>query len=266
MALINCNFYSEALEVGTTVTVILPENAGGQVGIDGNEESGKPSVLYLLHGLTDDQTIWQRMTSIERYVSSMNLAVIMPTTGRGFYTDMKEGYRYWQFISEELPDKMQSFFNVSTKREDTFVAGLSMGGYGAIKLMLSKPDKFCVGATLSGAVDLASLYYTRDTLSVEELQRIVGTKEELVGSENDLFHLIEELKKNNIDIPKIYSVCGKDDVLCLGGNRNFKNFCIDNGVDIEYYEHEGDHNWEFWDRYIQDVLEWLPIRKEGKNV
>ena len=261
MALINCNFYSETLEIATTVTVILPENMVGQVGIDGTKLNDKPNVLYLLHGLTDDQTIWQRMTSIERYVADMNIAVIMPTTGRGFYVNMKEGYRYWDYISEELPQKMKSFFNISTEREKTFVAGLSMGGYGAMRLALGKPDKFAAAATLSGAVDMVALYYSRDTLHTNELERIIGTKEDLIGSDNDLFYLIENLKENGVDIPKIYSVCGKDDFL-IPANQNFYNHCKKNNVDIEYYEQEGDHNWAFWDRYIQDVLKWLPIKEE----
>lgn len=96
--------------------------------------------LYLLHGLSDDDSIWLRRTSIERYVAQMGIAVVMPQVHRSFYTDMAAGGQYWTFISEELPALARSFFPLSAKREDNFVAGLSMGGYGALKLGLRKPE------------------------------------------------------------------------------------------------------------------------------
>ena len=125
MALIQCDFFSESLGFSTSMNVILPQPARERY-----------RVLYLLHGMSDDHTIWCRRTSIERYVDPLGLAVVMPAVHRGYYTDMAAGYRYWTFISEELPALARSFFPLSHKREDTFVAGLSMGGYGAFKLAL----------------------------------------------------------------------------------------------------------------------------------
>jgi S-formylglutathione hydrolase FrmB len=100
-------------------------------------------VLYLLHGLSDDDTAWLRRTSIERYVSELGLAVVMPQVHRSFYSDELHGLRYWTFLSDELPQLVDSFFHVSTRREDTFVAGLSMGGYGALKWALRQPSDRC---------------------------------------------------------------------------------------------------------------------------
>ena len=130
MALINCDYFSDVLGLSTSMTVILPQNSEGQIGLSGKVVSSRHPTLLLLHGLPDDHTIWLRRTSIERYAAEYGLAVVMPAAHRSFYTDMKQGYRYWTFISEEVLKIARSFFPLSAKREDNFVAGLSMGGYG----------------------------------------------------------------------------------------------------------------------------------------
>ena len=89
--------------MATSMDVILPEQTMGQIGMEGRASDKPYPTLYLLHGMSDDHTIWQRRTSIERYVSDMGIAVVMPTTHLGWYTDMAQGNRYWTFISEELP-------------------------------------------------------------------------------------------------------------------------------------------------------------------
>ncbi len=144
MALIQCDFFSETLQLSTSMNVILPQPARARY-----------PVLYLLHGLSDDHTTWLRRTSIERYVDPLGLAVVMPAVHRSFYSDMAHGNRYWTFVSRELPALARGFFPISSSRADTFVAGLSMGGYGAFKLALSFPQRFAAAASLSGALDQA---------------------------------------------------------------------------------------------------------------
>ena len=158
VALLTCDFFSEALEVGTSMTVLLPQATEAQVGVASAETKQDAfPVLYLLHGLSDDHTAWLRYTSIERYASAAGLAVVMPAVGRSFYADEASGHRYWTYLSEELPELVESFFRVSQRREDTYVAGLSMGGYGAVKLALTHPERFAAAASLSGALDVVSL-------------------------------------------------------------------------------------------------------------
>src|SRR6476619_7886720 len=130
------------------MTVILPQSTAGQIGMTGSESTGETPVLYLLHGLSDDDTIWLRRTSIERYVAALGLAVVMPQVHRSFYTDEAYGNRYWTYLSEELPEIVHGFFRLSRRREDTFVAGLSMGGYGALKWALRDPGRFAAAASL----------------------------------------------------------------------------------------------------------------------
>jgi putative tributyrin esterase len=148
MILNDVNFFSEVLGLNSRMIVMLPQPGAGATG------QPRHRVLYLLHGHSDDCTAWQRWTSIERYVEELNLAVIMPDAHLSFYTDMAHGGRYWTFISQELPALAQRIFPLSTDRADTFVAGLSMGGYGAFKLALAYPERFAAAASLSGALDI----------------------------------------------------------------------------------------------------------------
>src|SRR3712207_5132006 len=128
VAHLRVDFFSDSLALSTSMTVLLPQRTTTQIGMTGATGDGPPPVLYLLHGLSDDDTIWLRRTSVERYVTELGLAVVMPQVHRSFYADEVHGGRYWTFLSDELPALVSSWFRVSERREDTFVAGLSMGG------------------------------------------------------------------------------------------------------------------------------------------
>src|SRR3712207_6407253 len=136
MAFLTCNAFSEALEMGVTFNVVLPQATRTQIGVNASVTPGDLPLLYLLHGLSDDHSAWVRYTSIERYAAEAGIAVVMPAVGRSFYADEAHGHRYFDYVAEELPRLVSDFFRVSTRPEDTFVAGLSMGGYGAMKLAL----------------------------------------------------------------------------------------------------------------------------------
>ena len=136
MARLRVDVFSDVLGMSTSMTDPDAVATTTQIGMTGVHRDGPPPVLYLLHGLSDDDTIWLRRTSIERYVAPLGLAVVMPQVHRSFYADEAIGGRYWTFLSEELPEWWRRFFRVSRRREDTFVAGLSMGGYGALKWAL----------------------------------------------------------------------------------------------------------------------------------
>lgn len=260
MALLHCDFFSEALGVSTSICVILPQNTRAQIGMQGKSNNRKHPTLYLLHGLSDDHTIWQRRTSIERYVAPLGLAVVMPAAGRSFYTDMAHGYKYWTYISEELPEIARSFFPLSDAREDNFVAGLSMGGYGALKLGLRRPEKFAAAASLSGVTNIAETVMS-DLMMKREFENIFGDLEKVRGSENDLFHLVKKAAGSDGAKPLLYQCCGTEDFL-YQDNIAFRDAAKKLPISLTYEEEPGTHDWGYWDKKIQRVLEWLPLQEK----
>ena len=259
MALIHCDFFSEVLHLSTSVVVILPQPAPSQNGTTGSGGSHKHPTLYLLHGLSDDHTIWQRRTSIERYAAALDLAVVMPAVHRSFYTDMAHGYRYWTFISEELPALARSLFPLSDAREDNFVAGLSMGGYGAFKLGLTHPNRYAAAASLSGALDIVKVARSDEEEGWQaEMKLVFGNPRRVAGSDNDLFHLAQQVANSDVR-PLLYQCCGTEDFL-YEDNLRFKEFANSLGLALTYEEGPGEHEWGYWDQQIQRVLAWLPIQ------
>lgn len=261
MALIKCDFFSETLGISTSIHVILPQNTKSQIGMGGSARKEKYPVLYLLHGLSDDDSIWLRRTSIERYVATLGLAVIMPNAGRSFYTDMENGYKYFTFITEELPEIARSFFPLSDKREDNFVAGLSMGGYGAFKIALTYPEKYAAAASLSGAVDITADIKSKDSdiTMMKEFKNIFGDLKNVKGSKNDLFYLTEKLAASDKPKPRLLQCCGTEDFL-YEANTNFRDFIKNKGFDYTYEEEPGIHEWGYWDKKIQTVLSWMNVK------
>ena len=255
MALIRCDFSSEALALGTSMTVLLPQTASTQIGLAGRAGDAPPPVLYLLHGLTDDDTAWTRYTSIERYAAAKGLAVVMPQVHRSFYADERYGLKFWTFLSEELPSVVSSLFRVSTRREDTFVAGLSMGGYGAFKWALRQPERFAAAASLSGVLDLAHMYEHDDREHIVELMGRVFGDRPVAGTDDDLMRLLER----GGDLPALMLRCGTEDHL-VGHNERFVAACRRAGVVLDAGFGPGEHEWGYWDAQIQAVLDWLPVR------
>jgi S-formylglutathione hydrolase FrmB len=252
MALIHCDFYSETLGMPASVIVILPREAGPEM------RGRRHPTLTLLHGLSDDHTVWMRQTAIERYAVSRGLAVVMPDVHRSFCTDMKSGGRFWTFLSEELPDVTRAFFPLSGEREMNFVAGLSMGGYGAFKLALRRPDSFAAAASLSGVMDAAAMFRENGQEWRQELANIFGSEEELRGSEDDLYSLVENVSRSSRSKPKLYQCCGKSDSL-LEENRAFRSHARKFKMKLTYREGPGGHTWDYWDAMIRRVVRWLPL-------
>lgn len=252
MALLHVQFHSQELNIAVSVDVILPQERC--------LKGRKAPVLYLLHGLSDDHSIWQRRTSIERYADALQLAVVMPAVNRSFYSDTAYGAKYWTFVSDELPRVMQGFFPLSNKRADTFVAGLSMGGYGAFKLALSLPDRYAAAASLSGVLDLANVAERgaqEDQAWRREKESIFGSLNVVRGSENDLLNLADKVAQRKRQT-KLFQCCGTEDSL-YEDNTVFRKHAKKRGLDLHYEEGPGGHEWVYWDANIQRVLAWLPL-------
>ena len=247
MAFFQIHFFSDALGLGTSMNVMLPQRAYRQIGAEVQVRESCPT-LYLLHGLSDDETIWCRRTSIERYAEAYGLAVVMPAGGRSWYTDGIFG-NYFTFISEELPRICRNFFpQMSTEREKTFVAGLSMGGYGAFKCALRAPQTFGAAGSLSGAMDI----YHPD-LGPEHK---ILFEEGRLCEQDDLFLLSEKLLASDAPKPRLFQWCGTEDFLYQDNLRFRDRMIALEYPDYHFEQSEGDHNWYWWDMKIQAFLKW----------
>lgn len=262
MAFLDFHFFSESLALSCAAHVLIPQPTVKQIGMGGPAPREKYPVLYLLHGLTDDHTTWTRRTSIERYAAARNIAVVMPAVGRSFYQDTHGGLKYWTFVSEELPALCERFFPLSGQREERFVAGLSMGGYGALRLGLACPEKFAAAASLSGALDLGRRLREagRDgaLMNRAEYLAVFGPELRCAGTDTDLFFLAEKMAASHGPRPALYLACGTEDAL-LGESRAFRAHLDTLHLPATYHESPGAHEWSWWDAEIQRVLAWLPL-------
>lgn len=253
MAFFEVSFFSDVIGMCMSMNVVLPQRTVGNIGVTEGQVSQTYPVLWLLHGMSDDHTIWMRRTNVERYAEERGIAVVMPTTYLGWYTDMKYGYNYRTFIGEELPKICCSFFpGMSSKREDNWISGNSMGGYGSLAIALTYPESFSIAAPLSACFDPRVIKGSYDSYFSD----IFGAHEDFPSSVNDVFALAEKLAASDKEKPKVFISCGTSDSL-IGQNRNMKSHLEGLGYDLTYREAEGGHNWAFWDNEIQLVLKYI---------
>jgi putative tributyrin esterase len=262
MAFLEVKFFSKILGLSCSANVLLPQS-------EDRAQNREIPVVYLLHGHSDDHTMWVRRTAVERHAEALapEFAIIMPAVEKSFYTDMKHGDNYWTFVSEELPQIMGSMFPLSQKREDTFAAGLSMGGYGALKLALNYPVRFLACASFSGACDMGERLkgVVQENAFNRAMLDIFGSTEEFLHSENDLMWRAERISKG-ATIPKIYMACGTKDFL-YENNLKFLEHLRKLGLPVTWEATPGrEHTWDYWDEQIQVALKFFAeARKEAKT-
>lgn len=237
-----CEFHldqNNVLEKMISFTAIVPEGKAGPF-----------PVFYLLHGLSDDHTGWTRRTSIERYVAGLPLIVVMPNGERGFYTDAKDRPKaaFETNIVKDIVGFVDRTFQTVPTREGRVIAGLSMGGYGAVKLALKYPDLFCAGVSHSGAVGFARRTFADDDWG-REWTPVFGPSP--AGGPDDPFALAEKIDRARL--PALRVDCGVDDFL-IEENRAFDAHLTALDIPHEYEEHPGGHNWEYWDAHIQETV------------
>jgi S-formylglutathione hydrolase FrmB len=238
MACATLNFHSPALLKACSMTVIVPEGSVGTPPFP---------VCYLLHGLSDDHTSWARHTSIERHVAGLPLIVVMPDGGRGFYCDAVAGPAYERYLLEDVIGFVDRTFHTIAERQGRVIGGLSMGGYGALKLALKYPQLFCSAVAHSAALDVRRRI-ERPEVS-EEMRRIFGPAPG--GGPNDPYALAETIDRTLL--PALRLDCGLEDGL-LEENRAFHRHLEQLGIPHEYAECPGAHTWEYWDCHIQEAI------------
>ena len=249
MALIRIDHTPETVQVTLPLYAIIPDP-----GKMGDTPVSKRKVLYLLHGLSDDASAWQRYTSIETLAATYGLVVIMPSAGRSFYTDQPNGQAYFTYLTEELPRYLGDVFGLTPHREDTFIAGNSMGGYGAFKAALLHPELYAAAASFSGVLSLEVLKLDPNDARRHEFSLLFGDLNKLSGSEHDPATWLQRAAQNPPAQPRLFITVGRqEDIYPLSGY--FHSACQSLGLQSEYYEEDAQHDWFQWDRQIRRFLQ-----------
>ncbi len=248
MAFLHIDHNSEFIKMCLPLNIILPDP-----GRLGGLPVANRKVLYLLHGLSGDASDWQRYTMIEKIADLYGLVVIMPSAGRSFYTDQPNGQYYFSYLTEELPQYIKQVFGLSPLRENTLIAGNSMGGYGAFKAAFLRPELYSVAASFSGAFIPGFILAFPNDPRLAEFAYLFGDLKKLIGSEHDSTVWLERAAQDPAGLPRLFMACGRqEDVLPL--NRQFQAACQAHGIALDYHEEDGQHDWFFWNKQIQRFL------------
>jgi putative tributyrin esterase len=248
MALLRIDHVPETVKVNLPLNIILPD-PGKMSGV----AVARRKVLYLLHGLSDDASAWQRYTAIETIAGLYGLVVIMPSAGRSFYTDQPNGQNYFSYLTDELPRYLKDVFGLSPRREDTLIAGNSMGGYGAFKAAFLHPELYTAAASFSGVLSMAFITAYPNDPRRGEFEHLFGDLDILAGSEHDPAVWLKRAANNPGELPGLFIACGRQDEL-YPLNAQFYAACQSLGIHVDYHEEDGIHDWFFWNAQIQCFL------------
>ena len=268
MALLNLNFMSMFLSGNTEITVILPDIDYTAKPVEFYSSGEKYKVLWLLHGTFGDHTDWLRKSNIEVYATEKKLAVVMASALNSNYSNWPAammGYNMYDFLTKELMPLVYGWFPVSDRREDNFIAGLSMGGRGTIKFAVNYPELFSAAAVLSAApVDFSKLGHgiKKPFLDIDEprLKATIenaGGLEAYINSEENVWKILDEYVRNGEQekLPRLFFACGEDDVLIYANFKEFRSYFEKAGLKAEWFTAPGfQHEWRFWDLAIQKAL------------
>ncbi|MBQ7613881.1 MAG: acetylesterase [Butyrivibrio sp.] len=271
MALLQVNYLSKALFRTVPLNVILPADKIDDRSFSYAMKPGdKFKTLYLLHGLLGNYTDWVSGTRIQRWAEEKNLAVVMPSGDNAFYLNSSAaGNDYSTFIGKELVEVTRNMFPLSERREDTFIAGLSMGGYGAIRNGLVYSETFSHVIGLSSAVHI--LEKDPDFFDAEEglfagVERgVFGDIRKAAATDANPKLAFEGLLEKNRKLPRLYMSCGTEDEL-YKANTDLRDYFISKGADVTWDEEKGGHDWDFWDSQIKKVIDWLPLEEADNGL
>ncbi len=263
MGIMHLSFLPKTLGFHTNVYILLPY---GNI-----KEIKSYPVLYLLHGGGGNAQDWIRYTSIERYADENEIAVVMPEVGgNSFYGDMVHGYKYYTYLTEELPMVMNCFLPISNERKDRFVAGLSMGGYGAFKWAFDKPEYFAAAGNLSG-FSFTDEIFNEDVGPFSKMEKqkengvchlVWGGYENMLNTKNDTRYMVTHAVENKTDLPRMYAAIGTEDFSYQHAQR-YLAFMRNNGISVHYEEIPGAHEWKVWDILVQRFIKWAMGKNEG---
>ncbi len=258
MALFHVGFISYTLRREVDINVVIPTctipEAMGMNGAPTHKHKAPFPVLYLLHGFGNNYSVWGRYTNVERYAEERQIAVVMISGENKGYMNQPDGKdrfhvgdKHFDFLSKELPEFIQANFPVSDRREDTYIAGLSMGSMGSLLHSLTNPEQYCAVGSFSGPMMRMDMNYGK-SYTAEELKEMVSP---------DAIELVKKAKAEGKTFPKYYVSTGKKD----GPERAkaFVAFLEENGISVTTnFEKDYGHEWRCWEENIEEFLDWLP--------
>lgn len=248
MAYLSMSFLSKELKMQTRLSVVLPDSVR-----IGDTPLSERKVLYLLHGLSDDDSCWTRFSRIEKYADRRGMVVVMPCALRSMYCDDVLGQNFMKYVACELPDYLNKVFGLSRSKENNFVAGLSMGGLGAMKIALNYPDNYSAVGSFSGVLDLKVLAPFVSEEDRHDFPFMFGKMDEVDTTSLNPTNL---LTKRACEKLNIYTACGKQDNL-LASTLAFNARMDELGVKYKFALLDGGHEWAFWDRQVDDFLSFI---------
>ena len=276
MSLLTYNFESEYLKSNHQISVILPDKPRYKTPKEFYLSDRKYKVLWLLHGTFGDNTDWVRKTNIELYAAEKNLVVVMPSALNSNYSNWDSsmmGFSMFDYLTEELMPLIYGWLPVSDKREDNFIAGLSMGGRGTIKYAVNHPDKFAAAAVLSATpMDMSGIGPDNDCPllnsndpRMKNVLANAGGIDAFINSNENVWAIIDKLTPTG-KLPKLMFACGKQDALLYDFYLKFQAHAKEIGLDAKWYALDGyKHEWRFWDIAIQEALTFFGLDEEGGN-
>lgn len=275
MSVVTLNFESQYLNSDHDITIILPNKPRDIAPKDYYANGKKYKVLWLLHGTYGDHSDWIRRTNIELYACEKDLVVVMPSALNSDYSNWENcmmGYNMYDYLIKELMPLVYNWFPVSDKREDNFIAGLSMGGRGTIKYAVNFPEKFAAAAALSAAPmnadELTEEYLNSDDMFAKRTKTDVdnagGLQAFKDSCEND-WRIIDSLVGTG-KLPRFLFACGKEDKLIYEKLEKFEKHAKEINMDAEFWKVDGyRHEWRFWDLAIQHALDFFGLKDTGAS-
>ncbi|KAB8125933.1 transcriptional antiterminator [Gracilibacillus oryzae] len=260
MALIELHLHSKVLGMELPVNLIIPQEK------QPFNKDKKSKVLWLLHGGSGDESAWIRMSSMERYAIEYGITVITPGGLNSCFTDMEHGGKFCTYMTEELPKTLKQIIPLlSTEREDNFIAGLSNGGYGCLRVGLSRPDLYAaIGAFSAG--NKADIPFVNDGSGKAYGRIEVFGEGEIKGTEHDVEYLAREAIQSGKMLPKIYHACGSLDTWLDLNKLVYHFFDRHHVYDYTYHQAEGyGHTWDFWEMEIVNFLNLLDLKKDNTS-
>ena len=283
MATMRYSFFSQVLSLCTDVTITYPDRQFDycenpkleRIVARERRQTLQPGMklqtVYILHGGSDDDTLIHRYTNLERYADDNCVMTVTPQVKDSFFLDTPYGFRYYTYITEELPRVMQSLFASSPRREDNFVLGMAMGGNAALMLAMKHPEKYAGVVDLSGGIgcSIDSEYFGQELKELSHIRRMAsafGDPENAVGGEWDIGLYARKNKEKGVEVPPLFMAVGKSDFI-RDVVRKDRDALLSLGYPLHYEEAPGlAHEWDFWDLYVKKALyEWLPLKRTAAD-